>query len=77
VSETSTPDFYRPGHVYLGNYGWKFRCDTITIDPKEGVRVALGWRHWGGEWEPYAYYEDDWDIQANGPLGAPQEVPTA
>jgi hypothetical protein len=56
-------DFYRPGHTYTApEYGWKFRCDTVTTHPEDSELTALGWRFFHGEWEPYAYHEDDWDI---------------
>ncbi|MEV8354658.1 hypothetical protein ACFVTT_35445 [Streptomyces niveus] len=63
---TATPDFFQPGFTYTNaefpQYGWRFRCDTVTSSPDNGERTALGWRYFKGEWEPYAYYEDDWDI---------------
>lgn len=56
-------DFYQPGHTYTDpGVGWKFRCDTVTTHPENGERTALGWRFFNGEWEPYGYHEDDWDI---------------
>jgi hypothetical protein len=59
-------DFYRPGHIYTNaefpQYGWKFRCDTVTTHPEDGERTALGWRFFNGKWDAYAYGEDDWDI---------------
>jgi hypothetical protein len=61
---TATP-FFQPGHTYADSkpqYDWKFRCDTVTTHPADGTRAALGWRHFRGEWEPYAYGEDDWEI---------------
>lgn len=68
-AETPTadaPDFYQPGTTYSdpdpAQYDWRFRCDTVTTRPDNGERTALGWRHFRGEWEPYAYGEDDWDI---------------
>lgn len=68
-------DFYQPGYVYsypryADGYDWKFRVDTVTTSPENGERVALGWRFWKGEWEPYAYAEDDWDIHNCDPAGA-------
>lgn len=62
----ATPDFFQVGHTYADtNHGtdWKFRVDHIAIHPDSGERSALGWRHFRGEWEPYAYFEDDWDVQ--------------
>jgi len=56
-------DFYEPGQTYKDDeYGWKFRCDTVTTHPDDGQRTALGWRYFRGDWEPYAYGEDDWEI---------------
>ncbi|MFJ8538108.1 hypothetical protein [Streptomyces sp. NPDC093591] len=58
-------DFFEPGHTYADHdHGtdWKFRVDTVTTHPDDGERTALGWRHFRGEWEPYAYGEDDFDI---------------
>ncbi|MFI0900614.1 hypothetical protein [Streptomyces sp. NPDC020983] len=61
-----TPDFFQPGHTYTDHehpqFDWKFRCDTVTTHPEDGERTALGWRHFRGEWEPYAYSEGDWEI---------------
>jgi hypothetical protein len=62
---TATPDFFQPGHTYAevgDTTDWKFRCDYVTAHPEDGERTALGWRHFRGEWEPYAYGEDDWEI---------------
>lgn len=59
------PDFFQPGHTYTepdGSTDWRFRCDSVTDHPDDGERTALGWRHFRGEWEPYAYGEDDWEI---------------
>lgn len=60
-------DFFQPGTTYTDakhpEYDWRFRCDTVTTHPDDGERTALGWRHFRGQWEPYAYGEDDWDIQ--------------
>ena len=59
------PDFFQPGHTYTDPtpaYDWQFRCDTVTIHPDTGERVALGWRRHRGEWEPYAYDEADYSI---------------
>jgi hypothetical protein len=58
------PDFFQPGRTYASGDGddWKFRCDTVTTHPDNGELTALGWRHFRGEWEEYAYYEDDWDV---------------
>lgn len=62
----TAPDFFQPGTTYTNRefpqYGWQFRCDTITTHPGDGERTALGWRYFRGEWEPYAYGEGDWDI---------------
>lgn len=58
-------DFFEPGRTYTHvNDGtdWKFRVDTVTTHPEDGERTALGWRHFQGEWEPYAYGEDDYDV---------------
>ncbi|MCM1943193.1 hypothetical protein NC239_33830 [Streptomyces sp. G3] len=58
-------DFFQPGHTYThvdDGTDWKFRVDTVTSCPEDGERTALGWRHFKGEWEPYAYDEDDYDI---------------
>lgn len=68
LAETYEPvdeGFFRPGHTYAevgDTTDWKFRCDTATTHPEDGERTALGWRHFRGEWEPYAYGEDDWEI---------------
>ncbi|MFD8820818.1 hypothetical protein ACFV1C_00365 [Streptomyces sp. NPDC059605] len=60
-------NFYQPGHTYTSGrspqYGWKFRCDTVTTHPEDDERTALGWRFFHDQWEPYAYGEDDWDVQ--------------
>lgn len=58
-------DFFEPGHTYThvdDGTDWKFRVDHITTHPEDGERTALGWRHFRGEWEPYAYGEDDFDV---------------
>ncbi|WP_432164917.1 hypothetical protein [Streptomyces sp. bgisy031] len=58
-------NFYQPGHTYADtdpNNDWAFRVDYITTHPENGELAALGWRHFKGEWEPYAYFADDWDI---------------
>jgi hypothetical protein len=62
--ETTQPDnFFQPDHTYGdAEYDWKFRCDTVTTHPENSERTALGWRFFNGEWEPYAYHEDDWEI---------------
>ncbi|WP_326768620.1 hypothetical protein OG978_32515 [Streptomyces sp. NBC_01591] len=61
----SATDFYRPGHIYTDRdfpqAEWRFRCDVVNADPGGEGPAALGWRFFGGEWEPYAYYKDDWD----------------
>jgi hypothetical protein len=62
---TLPADFFEPGHTYAAaetGPDWKFRVDTVTTHPEDGERTALGWRYFDGEWEPYAYYEDDWDV---------------
>ena len=60
-------DFFQPGQTYTDvehpQYDWRFRCDTVTTHPEDGERTALGWRYFKGVWEPYAYGEDDWDVQ--------------
>lgn len=62
----ATPDFFQPGHTYAQTeypqHDWRFRCDTVTTHPEDGERTALGWRFWRGNWEAYAYGEDDWEI---------------
>ncbi len=61
---TATP-FFEPGRTYAeagDTTDWRFRCDSITTHPEDGERTALGWRHFRGEWEPYAYGEDDFEI---------------
>ena len=58
-------DFFEPGHTYThvdDGTDWKFRVGTVTTHPEDGERTALGWRHFRGVWEPYAYYEDDFDV---------------
>ncbi|MGV9756990.1 hypothetical protein ACWDUC_14390 [Streptomyces tricolor] len=66
VGADATPDFFQPGHSYtqaeFPQYDWRFRCDTVTTHPEDGERTALGWRFWRGNWEAYAYGEDDWEI---------------
>lgn len=60
-----TPDFFQPGRTYTepdGLTDWQFRCDSITTHPENSERTALGWRHFRGAWEPYAYHEDDWGV---------------
>ncbi|WP_431999271.1 hypothetical protein [Streptomyces sioyaensis] len=59
----AAPDFFQPGHTYTGDYGWKFRVDSITTHPEDGARTALGWRFFNGQWEPMAYEEGDWKLQ--------------
>ncbi|MFD0052982.1 hypothetical protein ACFVHR_04560 [Streptomyces sp. NPDC127168] len=61
------PDFFQPGHTYSDSKAgagtdWRFRCDTVTTHPENGERAAVGWRHFRGEWGPYAYYEDDYEV---------------
>lgn len=64
--ESTQPDFYQPGRTYISRefpqYGWRFRCDAITTHPEDGERTAIGWRYFNNVWEPYAYGEDDWEI---------------
>jgi hypothetical protein len=58
-------DFFEPGRTYAepgDTTDWRFRCDSVTTHPEDGERTALGWRHFRGEWEPYAYGEDDFEI---------------
>lgn len=66
VGAEATPDFFQPGHTYAQSefpqYDWRFRCDTVTAHPEDGERTALGWRFWRGNWEAYAYGEDDWEV---------------
>lgn len=72
-------DFYEPGHTYSDTapalYDWRFRCDIVTTHPADGERTALGWRHFKGEWEPYAYGEDDWDVHGLVGLTSTTEAP--
>lgn len=60
-------DFYEPGRTYFSaefpEYDWRFRCDFITAHPEDGERTALGWRYFKGQWEAYAYGEDDWSVE--------------
>lgn len=61
----AAPDFFQPGHTYThtaDGTDWKFRVDTVTTHPEDGERTALGWRHFQGTWDAYAYGEDDYDI---------------
>ncbi|MFD3310103.1 hypothetical protein [Streptomyces sp. NPDC058694] len=61
----STPDFFEVGRTYTepgDTTDWKFRVDRVTTHPEDGERTALGWRHFHGEWEPYAYGEDDFEV---------------
>ncbi|MGW2223895.1 hypothetical protein [Streptomyces formicae] len=63
--EVAAPDFYEIGHTYVSASDvtdWRFRVDMVTTHPLDGERTALGWRHFRGEWEPYAYGEDDWGV---------------
>jgi hypothetical protein len=63
--EVSAPDFFQPGRTYThvdDETDWKFRVDKVTTHPEDGERTALGWRHFRGAWEPYAYGEDDYEI---------------
>jgi hypothetical protein len=62
---TATPDFYQVGHTYTepdGATDWRFRVDHIATHPEDGERTAIGWRHFRGEWDVYAYGEDDFEI---------------
>jgi hypothetical protein len=64
-AETATPDFFQVGHTYTEPHGitdWLFRVDHITTHPEDGERTAIGWRRFRGEWEVYAYGEDDFEI---------------
>lgn len=57
--------FYEVDHTYASSdpaYDWQFRVDAITTNPDDGELSALGWRHFNGQWEPYAYGADDWEI---------------
>lgn len=78
--EAAAADFFQPGHTYADtshSTDWKFRVDTVTTHPEDGERTALGWRHFRGTWEPYAYGEDDWDIQEHvGHTDMAEDVPT-
>lgn len=59
-------DFFEPGRTYThvdDRTDWMFRVDTVTTHPEDGERTALGWRHFRGQWDPYAYGEDDFDVQ--------------
>jgi len=64
--EPTPTDFYQPDHTYRGEYGWAFRCDTVTTHPEDGERSALGWRYFNAEWNPYAYGPDDWETDQAG-----------
>lgn len=69
-------DFYQPGHTYThidDGTDWQFRVDTVTTRPENGERTALGWRHFKGEWEPFAYGEDDYDVHQYGGLAVVTE----
>ncbi|MEI5100362.1 hypothetical protein RB200_19770 [Streptomyces sp. PmtG] len=58
-------DFYQPGHTYMDTnpcIDWLFRVDHVTTHPENGEQAALGWRRFRGEWQPYAYFADDWDV---------------
>jgi hypothetical protein len=57
--------FFEVDHTYAepgDTTDWRFRCDAITTHPGTGERIALGWRHFRGEWTECAYGEDDWEI---------------
>jgi hypothetical protein len=77
LPEGVTASFFQPGHTYTDPapaYDWQFRCDTVTVHPDTGERVALGWRRHHGEWEPYAYDEADYSInQLAGTTVSPTE----
>ncbi|MFD5632412.1 hypothetical protein [Streptomyces sp. NPDC127072] len=65
TASAAEPDFFEPGRTYAepgDTTDWRFRCDSITTHPDGGERTALGWRHFHGQWEPYAYGEDDFEI---------------
>lgn len=78
TAATATP-FFQVGHTYTepdDTTDWRFRCDSITTHPNDGERTALGWRHFHGEWEPYAYGEDDFEIhQIADHIGTTGEAP--
>lgn len=62
-ADAARADFFQVGHTYSDDeHDWKFRVDSITVHPENGERTALGWRRFRGEWEPYFYGEDDWEI---------------
>jgi hypothetical protein len=61
----AAPDCFEPGRTYTdpgAQFDWAFRCDTVTTRPDTGERTALGWRRHRGQWEPYSYTTDDWEI---------------
>jgi hypothetical protein len=62
VTYYTRDDFFKIGTTYLGKYGWKFRVHEITTDPRDGMRVAHGERFWEGRWEPYSYWQEDWEM---------------
>jgi hypothetical protein len=65
ATATPAPDFFEPGRTYTepGDVtDWRFRCDAITTHPATGVRTALGWKHFRGEWSECSYDEDEWEI---------------
>jgi hypothetical protein len=79
---TLAVDFFQPGCTYVNaehpQYGWRFRCDAITTHPEDGELTALGWRFFNGDWEPYGYGKDDWEIirlEKSEPLPAPAAAP--
>ncbi|MEU6397864.1 hypothetical protein ABZ867_12890 [Streptomyces cinnamoneus] len=57
-------DFFQPGHTYSDGDLWAFRCDMVTTHPEDGERTALGWRRCNGQWDPYAYGPNDWEISS-------------
>lgn len=74
---TERADFFEPGHTYRDGHLWAFRCDAITTHPDDGERTALGWKLFNGEWNPYAYVPDDWEIsEACGWIDIPPSVTT-
>ncbi|WP_405824229.1 hypothetical protein OG705_29185 [Streptomyces sp. NBC_00838] len=81
----ATADFFHPGHTYADTeVEWQFRCDTVTTHPAGSDRTALGWRYFKGQWEPYAYGEDEWELhqlvghtQVRDTPAAPEPVLTA
>lgn len=62
TEQQAEDEFYEPGQTYHVGDHWAFRCDTVTTDPDDGERAALGWRHFDGLWEPYSYRLEDWAL---------------